>query len=213
LSANWQGLFSFCGMNFIGLTCTNHLSFISMKKLFTLALLGLTAGTTYAQTPLTKGRGLLSGSIGYRSEKVSGQRNIDLFNLTPTIGYFIADNLALGINGDLQIQGGNSYYFGQTVYSVGPFARYYHFVGGSDKFALYGQGSLGYRHYSLNVDGNSQGYVGITPGLAFFPIPRFGLEASLRGLSYATNFDNSHSLDFGFSLQNIQLGAAYYFGK
>jgi hypothetical protein len=184
-----------------------------MRNLFTLALLGLTAGTAYAQTPLTKGRGLLSGSIGYHSDKTGGQQQTDLFSLSPTIGYFIADNLALGVNGDLQIQGDNSYYQGQTIYSVGPFARYYHFVGGSDKFALYGQGSLGYRHYSNNSDGRNQGYIGITPGLAFFPIPRFGLEASLRGLSYATDFDKSHVFDFGFSLQYIQIGASYYFGK
>ena len=51
------------------------------------------------------------------------------------------------------------------------------------------------------------------PGLVFFPIPRFGLEASLRDLSYATNFDGAFTLDLGFSLNNFQLGAAYYFGK
>jgi hypothetical protein len=185
-----------------------------MKHLFTLTLFGLSVGTSYAQTPLIKGRGLLSGSIGYRSEKYDSYATQDLFNFTPTIGYFIADNLALGINGDIQLYGSNNPNLpARNIYSVGPFVRYYHFVGGSDKFALYGQGSLGYRRYSGDFDGNSQGYAGITPGLAFFPVPRFGLEASLRGLSYATNFNNAHSLDFGFSLQNIQLGAAYYFGK
>ncbi len=180
-----------------------------MKKLFALALLGLTSSFAHAQTtPLTKGRGLLSGSIGYRSDKYSGGQSRDIFNFTPTVGYFVADNLALGLNGDLQLQGGNAY--GPNSFSLGPFARYYRFVGGSDKFALYGQGSVGYRHYS---GGSDLGYVGITPGLAFFPIPRFGLEASLRGLSYSSNFNDTHSFDFGFGLQNIQFGAAYYFGK
>jgi hypothetical protein len=182
-----------------------------MNKLFALAFLGLTSSIAHAQTtPLTKGRGLLSGSIGYRSDKYFGRESQDIFNFAPTVGYFVADNLALGINGNLQALGGNANYFDQTIYSVGPFARYYRFVGGSDKFALYGQGSLGYTHYSA---GPNLGYVSIAPGLAFFPIPRFGLEASLRGLSYSSDFDDSHSIDFGFSLQNIQLGAAYYFGK
>jgi hypothetical protein len=182
-----------------------------MNKLFALAFLGLTSSIAHAQTtPLTKGRGLLSGSIGYHSDKYIGEPSRDLFNFTPTIGYFVADNLALGLNGNLQVMGGNANYASQTSYSVGPFARYYRFVGGSDKFALYGQGSLGYAHYS---GGPNLGYASITPGLAFFPIPRFGLEASLRGLSYSSNFNNTHSFDFGFSLQNIQLGAAYYFGK
>lgn len=182
-----------------------------MNKLFTLAFLGLTSSIAHAQTtPLTKGRGLLSGSIGYHSEKYRGGDSQDLFNFTPSVAYFVADNLALGLNGDLQLRSNNSTYYGQNSYSIGPFARYYRFVGGSDKFALYGQGSLGYAHYegSFNL-----GYVSIAPGLAFFPIPRFGLEASLRGLSYSSNFNDTHSFDFGFSLQNIQLGAAYYFGK
>jgi hypothetical protein len=179
-----------------------------MNKLFALACLGLTSSIAHAQTtPLTKGRGLLSGSIGYQSVKYGGNDSQETFNFTPTIGYFVADNLALGLNGNVQLVGG---YSGQNTYSVGPFARYYRFVGGSDKFALYGQGSIGYTHYSGGLD---LGYASITPGLAFFPIPRFGLEASLRGLSYSSNFNNTHSFDFGFSLQNIQLGAAYYFGK
>jgi hypothetical protein len=182
-----------------------------MNKLFALAFLGLTSSIAHAQTtPLIKGRGLLSGSIGYRSDKYRGSDNQDTFNFTPTIGYFVADNLALGLNGNLQLLGGNSSVFGQNSYSVGPFARYYRFVGGSDKFALYGQGSIGYSHYS---GGFNFGYLGITPGLAFFPIPRFGLEASLRGLSYSSNFNDAHSFDLGLSLQNIQFGAAYYFGK
>ena len=182
-----------------------------MNKLFTLAFLGLTSSIAHAQTtPLTKGRGLLSGSIGYHSDKYRGSDSQDLFNFTPTVGFFVADNVALGLNGNLQVLGGNSTYSRQTTYSVGPFARYYRVVGGSDKFALYGQGSLGYSHYN---GGYNLGYASITPGLAFFPIPRFGLEASLRGLSYSSNFNDTHSFDFGFSLQNIQLGAAYYFGK
>ena len=185
-----------------------------MNKLFTLVLLGLTSSITHAQTtPLTKGRGLLSGSIGYHSDKYRGSDSQDLFNFTPTVGYFVADNLALGLNGNLQLLGGNSTYYGQTTYFVGPFARYYRFVGGGDKFALYGQGNVGYSHSSSDYERYNQGYVAIMPGLAFFPIPRFGLEASLRGLSYSSNFKDTHSFDFGFSLQNIQFGAAYYFGK
>jgi len=182
-----------------------------MNKLFALACLGLTSSFAHAQTtPLTKGRGLLSGSIGYRSGDLGDGGNLNLFNFTPSVGYFVADNLAIGLNGDLLLQGGTASYDRQNMYSVGPFARYYRFVGGSDKFALYGQGSLGYRHYSGGAD---LGYVAITPGLAFFPIPRFGLEASLRGLSYSGNFNRQYNFDFGFGLQNIQLGAAYYFGK
>lgn len=129
------------------------------------------------------------------------------------MGKFVADNLAVGVSASIRIYSGNSDGFGYNSYAVGPFARYYRFVGG-DKFALFGQGSLGYaRANAAGSDGYNQGYLSVTPGLAFFPIPRFGLEASLRGLTYATNFNSASTLDLGFSLNNFQLGAAYYFGK
>ncbi|AWM33928.1 hypothetical protein [Hymenobacter nivis] len=183
-----------------------------MKKALLLASLALVAGTAHAQTPLTKGKGLVSGTIGYRRES-SGGAATDLFEFAPKVGTFVADNLAVGISASVSLYGGNADRFGSNSYAVGPFARYYRFVGG-DKFALFGQGSLGYnRTNSTGSDGYNQGFLSVTPGLAFFPIPRFGLEASLRGLSYATNFDGASTLDLGFSLNNFQLGAAYYFGK
>ncbi|AMJ67522.1 hypothetical protein AXW84_20435 [Hymenobacter sp. PAMC 26628] len=174
-------------------------------------MLALAAGTARAQTPLTKGKGLLTGTIGY--QRVSSGVTRDLFEFAPTIGTFVADNLALGVSASIRLYSGNANSFGSNSYAVGPFARYYRFVGG-DKFALFGQGSLGYtRTNETGSNGYNQGYLSVTPGLAFFPIPRFGLEASLRGLTYATNFNSTSTLDLGFSLNNFQLGAAYYFGK
>ncbi|OGX83585.1 outer membrane beta-barrel protein [Hymenobacter coccineus] len=184
-----------------------------MKKVFLLALLAFAAGTAHAQTPLTKGKGLLTGTIGY--SRVSSDPGVarDLFEFAPKVGTFVADNLAVGISASISLYSGNGGSFGSNMYTVGPFARYYRFVDG-DKFALFGQGSLGYtRTNETGSGGYNQGYLSVTPGLAFFPIPRFGLEASLRGLSYATNFDGASTLDLGFSLNNFQLGAAYYFGK
>ena len=185
-----------------------------MRKTFLLAALALAAGTARAQTPLTKGRGLLTGTIGYRHESYGSQGAADnLFELAPTVGKFVADNLVAGVSASVRLDGGNPDHFGSNLYAAGPFARYYRFVGG-DKFALFGQGSVGYaRTNPAGADGVNQGYLSVTPGLAFFPIPHFGVEASLRGLSYATNFNSAATLDLGFSLNNFQLGAAYYFGQ
>lgn len=103
--------------------------------------------------------------------------------------------------------------FTNTTFAVGPFARYYHFVGG-DKFAFFGQGRLGYlRARDVGYGNANQGYLSLTPGVTFFPIPRFGIEGSLRGLSFATDFNTTSVLNLGISLRNIQLGAVYYFGK
>ena len=106
-----------------------------MKKALLLASLTLVAGTAHAQTPLTKGRGLVSGTIGYHREGDGGWRGPDLFEFSPTVGIFVVDNLAIGVNASIHLYGSSS-----NSYAVGPFTRYYRFVGG-DKFALFGQGS------------------------------------------------------------------------
>lgn len=191
-----------------------------MKQLITIALLGLASTTAFAQTPLTKGKGLLTGSIGYHYQNYGNQNSLSVFNFSPSIGVFVADNLVLGANLVIQTTSQSQYgyspigspsssEFTSTAFAVGPFARYYHFVGG-DKFAFFGQGGLGYLRAR---NGANQGYLNLTPGITFFPISRFGIEGSLRGLSFASDFNNTSVLDLGISLRDIQLGAVYYFGK
>lgn len=196
-----------------------------MQKLLTLAVLGLASASAYAQTPLTKGRGLLTGSINYHHDGGSSARySSDIFSFAPAVGVFVADNFALGVNLTLQTASYSQYNYlpvgtpyqsaySNTAFAVGPFARYYRFVGG-DKFALFGQGGLGYIRVRNDYSGNdSQGYLSVTPGVAFFPVPRFGIEGSLRGISLLTDFNNTSTLDLGVSLRDFQLGAVYYFGK
>lgn len=195
-----------------------------MKQLVTIALLGLASTTSFGQTPLTKGKGLLTGSIGYHYQSYGNQNSLSVFNFSPSIGVFVADNLVLGANLVIQTTSQSQYVyspigspssseFTSTAFAVGPFARYYHFVGG-DKFAFFGQGGLGYlRARDVGFGNANQGYLSLTPGITFFPISRFGIEGSLRGLSFTTDFNNTSVLDLGISLQDIQLGAVYYFGK
>lgn len=194
-----------------------------MRKLSLLALLGLASTAAHAQTPLTKGRGLITGSINYHYQSQGSYYNSSTqsFSFAPAAGYFVADNLALGLSLGIQsaslspdyVVVGSPLQYRATTFSIGPFMRYYQFVGG-DKFALFGQGGLGYLHVSGDYAGNGgQGYLTVTPGLAFFPVPRFGVEASLRGITLATDFNRSTTLDLGVSLQSLQLGVAYYFGK
>ena len=77
------------------------------KNLLLLALLGVTATAAHAQTAIPAGTVSLGGSVGYyrhttnaqvsgsnlSSESVSSQ-----FQLAPSAGYFVADNLAVGLS-------------------------------------------------------------------------------------------------------------------
>lgn len=88
-----------------------------MKKnllgLLACMVIGLAAS---AQTE--KGNYLVGGNVGFNAAKNNTQ-----INLSPTVGYFFANNIALGANVDLAYSkvGSNK----ATTFGVGPFGRYY----------------------------------------------------------------------------------------
>lgn len=124
------------------------------------------------------------------------------WNFNPKVGYFFTDNIVVGV--DLN--------FGQThrgtatsgteteTYSsfdmgLGLFGRYYMNI--SDNFYFYGQANVMYTSSSWTErdpgttagsfqDGDkytSSGLgIGISPGLTFFPSPKWGIDLGLRGL-------------------------------
>ena len=184
----------------------------------------LGAGTAAeAQTAIPAGTLSLGGGIGYSrisgktastfnnttftSETVSSQ-----FSLAPTIGYFVIDNLEVGLS--------LGYIANRKPYStatpapsmvrpelnptttlrVGPFVRYYKMF--SDQFGVSGALSGGYQstrdyRYSGNsssstiVENKGSGsYADLTPAIVFFPVPQFALSDSIGSLGYSRlNFD------------------------
>jgi hypothetical protein len=68
-------------------------------------------------------------------------------------------------------------------------------------------------------------YGALTPGIIFFPVPKFGLTATIGSLSYnrlkvkndqAGNNapdETASSFDVGFGFSQLQFGANYYFGR
>ncbi|MCC2545801.1 hypothetical protein LJY25_05035 [Hymenobacter sp. BT175] len=241
-----------------------------MKKIITAAVL-LAGAYLPAQAQIGAGTILLGGSLGYSSQKTEGSLGFtntnellskeNRFSASPTAAYFLADNLAVGIN--------LGYSRGTTIqnfyavslpgspnpsvrligeseqvsrsFSVGPMARYYKFVG--DKAAFFGQLGGGYRSSRSEITsppgvfgGTNQlttgsGFYGVlSPGFAFFPSDKFGLEVSLCGLGYQrlnqeTNYiapstpepnprkSTLSTFDAGLGLSSLQLGAAFYLGR
>jgi len=110
----------------------------------------------------------------------------------------------------------------------------------SAQFGVTGTLGVGYQNrriseYSNNINNNvileykgSGYYAALTPGIVFFPIPKFGLSASLGSLGYSryrydfptgggpapAGYENTGST-FGasFGLDRLQLGGTYYFGR
>ena len=229
-------------------------------KHYLLGLLAL-ATTSAAQAQISAGTVLLGGNIGYRQQlaKVTAtdfrpayEDRLRQITLSPTAGYFVADNLVVGVQINWQqevhkypaivpvvISPGPGQPTAAVLYGenttrrlqVGPFARYYRFVGA--KAAFYGQAGVGYAAttyedkppvYFGNADSGNSGFYGqLSPGFVYFPTSLFALELGMRGLTYQhiafsgedySRQDLTSSIfDAGFRLHDLRLGASFYLGR
>lgn len=184
-----------------------------MKKILFGALL-LSAGTLSAQAQISAGTKLLTGSIGYSSQKdendaVINQSTVNKtqqFDFSPSAGYFVAENLVVGVQTGAFLRKSeltstdnasgrkSTNEFKERTLSSGVFVRYYRFIG--EKVALYGQLGGGYQNLysssslaagppSSSFSRRKEGfYANLLPGIVFFPTNKLGLELTLSGLRY-----------------------------
>ncbi|WP_199139068.1 autotransporter outer membrane beta-barrel domain-containing protein [Pedobacter sp. ASV12] len=188
-------------------------------QLFILAALCLMACGANAQTE--KGKSFINGSIGFTSNKnnqivstsptFSTEQKAEAFNIMPRFGYFVADNLTIGLGAGyvhskstvntvntassaiiLATQTGK-----QHVFSIEPFVRKY--VDVADKFKFFGEFNLGVGFgkainrsvYSAPINSSSEDNYKLTsygaalsPGFAFFPSKKWAIEFSFPLASY-----------------------------
>lgn len=202
-----------------------------MKKLLTVLLsLGAFMSTVYAQT--TQGNLVFGGSVGYWSsteENALEDEKESEFTFSPSVGYFVVDNLAVGIN--LQLTS-NKYDNGvggddkTTTFVVGPFARYYKFTS-NDKFAFYGQAGFDFGSRKYEPDGGNEVKSSafdfyISPGFSYFFNEHWAIDLQLQGIRYEsydpnTDGDADDDKDSQFSIGvdsfNPSLGIRFYLGN
>ena len=173
------------------------------------------------------------------------------FKLDIAVGGFVADNLALGLQLSHTVTGGSFKSSGNnfpqsgpptsTTFRVGPVVQYYKMLG--EQFGLTATLGAGYESdvrrtaqyyvtqygypmtYYTNLKATGY-YAALTPGIVFFPVPKFGLTATMGSLGYNrltvkdnnqtgsnTTDETSSSFDAGFGFSQLQFGATYYFGR
>jgi len=229
-----------------------------MNKFFLISVLFTATQTSYAQTAIPAGAVQLGGSINYThnseqtqsssgSTTYTGDYSNNTLILNPYVGFFAANNLAIGLS--LGYAASKQHYsytpnFPNSTSDskttsrlrVGPYAQYYRML--TDQFGLTGTFSAGYEHdfrpgthnsnsNTATSDVKSDGfYVAITPGIVFFPIPRFSLGASIGSLEYyrlsvkpdRPNLNSDYkdivsSFGASFGLNQLTFSGAYYFGR
>ncbi|MBH8560218.1 hypothetical protein [Hymenobacter negativus] len=198
-----------------------------------LAALGSTLSAAQAQSTIGKGTGLLTGSVGYHTQTenvssttgngsaFSSTSRFGTFMLDLSVGGFVADNLALGLQLNHTVTGGSYTSSNNNSSSpsiptastlrVGPMAQYYKML--SEQFGLTTMLGAGYEsdnNVSQSLYYNNYGnpsiyystrkltgfYAALTPGIIFFPVPKLGLTASIGSLSYSRlKVKNDNNID------------------
>ena len=162
-----------------------------MKKLF-LTLSAAVALTFAANAQTEKGKIVVGGNVSYDYSKVKdADTEGHSLNVLPSIGFFVSDNFAVGtgIGYSYAENTGFSSAFDAnklSAFSVAPFARLYK---GDGDFKFFGQLSVpmawGTAKNGDEKLGNTESYgVAVSPGFAYFPTNKIGIEFSVRGLYY-----------------------------
>ncbi len=198
-----------------------------MKKLF-LTLSAAIAVTFAANAQTEKGKTILGGNVSYDYTKVKdADVEAHSLNILPSVGFFVSDNFAIGTgigyayeeNTSLaEVFGGNKV----SAFSVAPFARLYK---GDGDFKFFGQLSVPMAWGSAKADdtkkGNTESYgVAVSPGFAYFPTSKIGIELSVRGLYYQNNSlkpeeggEKVSTNSFGLNANSLapSIGVQFYF--
>lgn len=191
------------------------------KALFFLLASSLTA-IAYAQT--SQGNMMVGGSFEFNSTSyhATDLNNYSSFQISPSFGYFISDNFAVGANLGIStsrngIGAGKTFY---TSFGLGPFARYYFFMS-NEKFAFFGDADLSFavdktNPPSGNTSRGSHVRFALSPGAVYFLNEHWAAEPGIGGLSvvsrnHENNNDDSTSFRFALSSFGSNLGVRYHF--
>ena len=196
-----------------------------MRKLLFAAIAVFAFGMANAQEgdngSFSKGDVFISGSFGFGSQKYTAGGNYkeDNFEVMPRVGYFVSENIALGLGlgystSSVQVTENADESKVNTI-AAQAFGRYY-FTPAS-QFSVFGQLSVEYASVDFDpVKVNGFG-VALAPGVNYFLSKNFALEASWGVLSYAsakadvTGAESSTDFNLGLDLDNINLGLVYKF--
>ena len=185
-----------------------------MKRLI-LALIsaGTLATSANAQEPKSI---LLYGDINLQTVRNPDLSKNTIWDAKPGIGYQFNRNWTLGISigwGQNATKDSAGHKNTDNMYSVGPFARYSHYIGHSEVFFWYGQFDFDYQGgYHTNegnpaTDKHNGVYAGFNPALGINVGHALCLNFSIGGLNYsndkyttATNATNTFNLTFGHEM-------------
>lgn len=196
-----------------------------MKKFFT-SVTAFVFVTVLAHAQTSSGNMMIGGSVGFSSVAREGGSVNDAssFTFSPSFGYFISDNLAIGTSLTVSSSrtGTGSAKTVNSSFGLGPFARYYKFTG-NENFAIFGQAGLSFASGKTdpafgNVTKNNSITFSLFPGAAYFFNEHWAMELAITGFVISStdpNTDNNNDkvtrVDFSLHSFSPNLGLRYHF--
>lgn len=196
-----------------------------MKKILLTMIAGLgIAGLATAQTT-DKGTFITGGNVSYNYQKVVDRDgNVQDYSILPNVGYFVQDNLAVGLAvgyTDTTKEDSDKIKNVSGEFTVAPYARLYK---GDGNIKFFGQLAVPMGWGTNKVDGTKTGTVenygvALSPGIAYFPTNKLGIEFSVQGLHYqysAVKPENGTKVEmneFGLNVNSLKptIGINFYF--
>lgn len=161
----------------------------------------------------------ISGAVGYNSTSTGDVKN-NTFTISPRVGYFVSENIAIGarIGYQSNTQESGATELDTNLFNAGAFGRYY--FSPTNKFSIFGEFGLDYLSTKTDngtTDTTADGFsLGGGPGLSYFISNNFALETFWGALRYTSvkpegADDSNNNFNFGADLDNITLGLVYKF--
>ncbi|WBX74545.1 outer membrane beta-barrel protein [Tenacibaculum pacificus] len=161
----------------------------------------------------------VSGTVGFATYK-QGDSDSNGYNFSPSVGYFIAENIALelglGIGGTTNIDDSKSSSFGVNAgakYFFTPQNDFSFVVGAGLDYSVQGNES------AAGVKGNDTNTfaIAVAPGVNYFVSESVALRASVGALSYESKKEDAdraearNTFGLNLNLSAIQFGLTYKF--
>lgn len=177
-----------------------------------------------------KGSFALGGGLSYNFNANGNTGEIYKYSqveFTPHGGYFISDNLEIGLQ--LGLSTGRSGIEGtdptkSSSISGGPYARYYKFTS-NDRVAFIAETGFSAGSGKINPPGGNDVKTGtmsfyLSPGFTYFLTNKLGLDFQLQGIVFNSvdpnkdvDNDTNTSLAFGTNSFNPSFGFRYYISR
>jgi outer membrane protein len=202
-----------------------------MKKLLLVGALALFAAVNAQETStegFAKGNTFITGAVGFGSTS-EGDAKTNAFTISPSVGYFVTPNIAVGARVGLTTSKDSDKVAGVTLeeksnlFTAGLFGRYYWMP--ASRFSIFAELGADYGTEKITTEtpvgefeSKYNGFnIGFAPGINYFLSSNFALEAKVGVLGYNStkpDVDGAESTDkfnIGLNLNDISLGLVYKF--